>query len=242
MENKSNTLVIMKSTLGRLPVYYCYLQEKMRQGERFVSSTTIAQSLSLNPVLVRKDLAGVASSPGRPKLGFEILPLMEDMKRFLGYDNVTEAVLVGVGGLGRTLLHYQGFDNYGLSSTAALPTTALALWRGSTVTWHFTACVSAGNRCSRLRIWMPSSSGSASISASLPCLRQRHRRCAMRLWQQGSRPFGILPPPISMSRRVFWSKMRIWQLHWRHCLMSFPAAFKNKLIFFYRFSFCFQFN
>ena len=118
MENKSNTLVIMKSTLGRLPVYYCYLQEKMRQGERFVSSTTIAQSLSLNPVLVRKDLAGVASSPGRPKLGFEILPLMEDMKRFLGYDNVTEAVLVGVGGLGRTLLHYQGFDNYGLSIVA----------------------------------------------------------------------------------------------------------------------------
>ena len=118
MENKSNTLVIMNSTLGRLPVYYCYLQEKMRQGERFVSSTTIAQSLSLNPVLVRKDLAGVASSPGRPKLGFEILPLMEDMKRFLGYDNVTEAVLVGVGGLGRTLLHYQGFDNYGLSIVA----------------------------------------------------------------------------------------------------------------------------
>ena len=118
MENKSNTLVIMKSTLGRLPVYYCYLQEKMRQGERFVSSTTIAQSLSLNPVLVRKDLAGVASSHGRPKLGFEILPLMEDMKRFLGYDNVTEAVLVGVGGLGRTLLHYQGFDNYGLSIVA----------------------------------------------------------------------------------------------------------------------------
>lgn len=118
MENKSNTLVIMKSTLGRLPVYYCYLQEKLRQGERYISSTTIAQSLSLNPVLVRKDLAGVASAPGRPKLGFEIVPLMEDMKRFLGYDNVTEAVLVGVGGLGRTLLRYQGFDNYGLSIVA----------------------------------------------------------------------------------------------------------------------------
>ena len=114
----SKPLVVMKSTLGRLPVYYCYIQERMKEGLEYVSSSAMAESLSLNPVLVRKDLASVSTSPGRPKLGFRTAQLLQDMKSYLGYDNYNEAVLVGVGGLGKTLLQYPGFKNYGLDIIA----------------------------------------------------------------------------------------------------------------------------
>ena len=114
----SKPITVMKSTLGRLPVYYCYVQERQKEGEEYVSSSAMAESLGLNAVLVRKDLASVSSTPGRPKRGFRTEQLLRDMKSYLGYDNYNEAVLVGVGGLGKTLLQYGGFKNYGLDVVA----------------------------------------------------------------------------------------------------------------------------
>ena len=116
--HEEKSLVILKSTLSRLPIYYCYLQEKIEQGVEYISSSVIAANLSLNPVQVRKDLASVSTVPGRPKRGFLTERLLTDMKAYLGYDNSDEAVLVGVGNLGRTLLHYKGFESYGISIAA----------------------------------------------------------------------------------------------------------------------------
>ena len=118
MKDKQNSLIILKSTLGRLPSYYCEIENRVARGEEFVSSTSIAESLGINPVQVRKDLAGISSEPGRPKLGFRVDTLLEDLKRFLGYDHYDEAVLVGVGALGHVLMQYGGFANYGLDIVA----------------------------------------------------------------------------------------------------------------------------
>ena len=118
MKDRRNSLIILKSTLGRLPSYYCEIENRVARGEEFVSSTSIAESLGVNPVQVRKDLAGISSEPGRPKLGFRVDTLLEDLKVFLGYDRYDEAVLVGVGALGHVLLHYGGFANYGLDIVA----------------------------------------------------------------------------------------------------------------------------
>ncbi len=118
MKDKQNSLIILKSTLGRLPLYYCNIEERKAAGEEYVSATSIAESLSINPVQVRKDLASISSEPGRPKLGFKIDSLLVDLKTFLGYDRYDEAVLVGVGALGRVLLQYTGFDGYGLGIVA----------------------------------------------------------------------------------------------------------------------------
>ena len=56
-----NSLIILKSTLSRLPSYYCLIEEYHAEGEEYVSATTIAESLSINPVQVRKDLASICS-------------------------------------------------------------------------------------------------------------------------------------------------------------------------------------
>lgn len=119
MENKKEITNVSKATIGRMPAYLRYLKEKEQQGERTISSTAIAEDLRLNAVQVRKDLSVISSVAGKPKLGFDIAELIADINRFLGYDNVTDAVLVGAGGLGSALLGYGGFKNYGLNIVAA---------------------------------------------------------------------------------------------------------------------------
>ncbi|MEG1556474.1 MAG: redox-sensing transcriptional repressor Rex, partial [Bacteroidales bacterium] len=118
-EIKHKSAGISKATLNRLPTYFYYLKERIKEGEHYISSTTIAESLKLNPIQVRKDLAFVSSTAGKPRMGFEINELINDIETFLGYNNVDDAILVGVGQLGRTLLSYDGFKNYGLNIVAA---------------------------------------------------------------------------------------------------------------------------
>ena len=100
---KQNTpsLVVMKSTLSRLPLYYSLVSRLQTEGVSYVSSALIAQHLNLNSVLVRKDLARVSSVEGKPRTGFEVTQLLKDMINYLGYNKLDEAILVGVGSMGR---------------------------------------------------------------------------------------------------------------------------------------------
>lgn len=118
MHNETDEIVVSKSTLKRLPIYYSFLRCMAGEGEVYVSSTTISQHLRFSPIQVRKDLACVSSVSGKPRLGFEIAVLLKDIAEFLRFNNTDDAVLVGVGQLGRTLLSYDGFCNYGLNIVA----------------------------------------------------------------------------------------------------------------------------
>lgn len=106
------------ATLTRLPIYYRYLINLQKQGEKNISSAKISSDMNLSAVQVRKDLAYVSSIAGKPKTGFDVDELIKDIALFLGYDNTTDAIIVGVGQLGRTLLSYAGFENYGLNIVA----------------------------------------------------------------------------------------------------------------------------
>ena len=103
------------NTLQRLPTYLNYLKSLDDDGN--ISSTEIARALGLNDVQVRKDLSSV-SSGGRPKVGDNIRGLILDLKEFLGYNAVNDAVMVGCGNLGRALMSYRGFREYGLRIVA----------------------------------------------------------------------------------------------------------------------------
>lgn len=100
-------------TVQRLPVYLQYLKRLSDEGVPTVSATVIAEALGLNDVQVRKDLASV-SKGGRPKVGYVTTELIHDIELFLGYHNTNRAILVGVGNLGRALMSYDGFAQYGL--------------------------------------------------------------------------------------------------------------------------------
>ncbi|MEA4847472.1 MAG: redox-sensing transcriptional repressor Rex [Clostridiaceae bacterium] len=106
-------------TLKRLPDYYSYLVKLKERGVENVSSTIIADRFKLNDIVVRKDLAAVSENGGKPRTGFKVLELMKCIGECLGYYNTNEAVLVGAGQLGRALLSYGGFKEYGVRILAA---------------------------------------------------------------------------------------------------------------------------
>ncbi len=109
---------ISKAVLKRLPGYVAYLRSIPEGGSIYISATTLANALGMGEVQVRKDLA-LVSDGGRPKVGYHRESLIEDIEQFLGYDNTTDAVLIGAGKLGQALLGYVGFDAYGLNILAA---------------------------------------------------------------------------------------------------------------------------
>ena len=109
---------ISKSVLKRLPGYLSYLKSLPDGTATYISATALANALGMGEVQVRKDLAMV-SDGGRPKVGYHRESLIEDIEQFLGYDNTTDAVLIGAGKLGQALLGYGGFDAYGLNILAA---------------------------------------------------------------------------------------------------------------------------
>ena len=114
---------VSKSVLKRLPAYLAYLKSLSGENAPNISATALANALGMGEVQVRKDLAMV-SDGGRPKVGYNRLALIDDIEQFLGYDNTTDAVLIGAGKLGRALLGYKGFEAYGLNILAAFDISA----------------------------------------------------------------------------------------------------------------------
>ena len=120
---------ISKATIARMPLYLHFLQEENSKGTQYISSTVIAQNISVSSVLVRKDLALVSSEAGRPRMGFAINRLIVDIEKFLGYDNLSDAIIVGAGGLGRAMLGYEGFKSNGLNIVAAFDVNQAVIGR-----------------------------------------------------------------------------------------------------------------
>ncbi len=106
------------NTLRRLPKYLLILKEYKNRGLKYCSASQIADAISLSNIQVRKDLALVSNHTGVPNQGREIQKLINDIETALGRKNMTQAVIVGVGMLGRALLSYKGFKAYGVSIVA----------------------------------------------------------------------------------------------------------------------------
>ncbi len=109
---------ISKATLKRLPTYLSYLKSMPADAPANISATALAAGLGMGEVQVRKDLA-LVSDGGRPKIGYNRERLIADIEQFLGYGDTNDAVLIGAGKLGRALLGYNGFAEYGLNIVAA---------------------------------------------------------------------------------------------------------------------------
>ena len=99
------------ATIQRLPQYLRILKYKKNEGIENISSTTIANELKLNSIQVRKDLALISRNEGKPKVGFNIKELIEDIENFLGLNNSKDIVVVGAGRLGQALMNYKNFEN-----------------------------------------------------------------------------------------------------------------------------------
>lgn len=121
-----DTKMTPKKLLNRLPLYLNYIRA-LPEDVSYISATTMARSLGLGDVQVRKDLAHV-SGAGRQKLGRPRQTLMEDIENYLDLATKTGAVVVGVGNLGHALLEYGGFAEFGVHVLAGFDTQPGGKW------------------------------------------------------------------------------------------------------------------
>lgn len=105
-------------SIRRLPSYLYIVQQAHQLRQEYISGTVIAQELKLEPIQVRKDLA-LTGIVGRPKKGYPTTELMNAINRFLGWDTIQPAILVGAGNLGTALAGYEEFRLHGIDIFAA---------------------------------------------------------------------------------------------------------------------------
>ena len=195
---------ISKAVLKRLPGYLTYLRSLPEGSAPYISATALAAALGMGEVQVRKDLAMV-SDGGRPKIGYQRESLIEDIEQFLGYDNATDAVLIGAGKLGQALLGYKGFAEYGLNILAA-----------------FDVAPKSGHTEDGKPIYP---GAIRSLWASSPYRRPTRSRFATSLSPVASRPSGALPPPIWRCRTTSSYSTKTWRPRW----LCFPCTCRHKL-------------
>ena len=117
---------VSKATLGRLPLYLNFLKKLSPNKVPYISATTISKELNLGEVQVRKDLSAV-SGAGKPKVGYKTVDLIKCIESHLGQSDMTNAVLVGAGKLGKALLEFDDFEDYGVKIIAAFDCNETAI-------------------------------------------------------------------------------------------------------------------
>jgi redox-sensing transcriptional repressor len=110
--------IVSEPALKRLPLYHRFLKERQTDGRETVSCPDIGQALDLDPTQVRKDLES-AGIVGRPRIGYVLAGVIEELERFLGWNNLNDAFLVGAGSMGSALLGYRKFEQCGLKIVTA---------------------------------------------------------------------------------------------------------------------------
>jgi redox-sensing transcriptional repressor len=109
---------IPNETVRRLPVYLRGLALMSQQGLSSVSSSKLADFVSVNLWQIRKDFSYFGDF-GTRGVGYDIENLARQIKKILKLDTMRKTALVGVGNLGSAIMAYTGFGTYGFQITAA---------------------------------------------------------------------------------------------------------------------------
>ncbi len=117
---------IPKKTIYRLSIYSRCLLRLHENGMETVSSNSLAQVANVKPSQLRKDLAHFGQL-GTRGLGYPVELLLKTIRSVLGRATLQPVILVGVGNLGRALLHYDGFKKEGFEVLSAFDIDAKVL-------------------------------------------------------------------------------------------------------------------
>lgn len=108
---------VPRAALARLPKYLEYFKSQKRSGTEIISAADICSEFISDDADPLDDLACIGA---RVDCGeYELNALIDLLNDFLECENSSDAVIIGAGQLGRTLLDYDGFAKYGLNIVAA---------------------------------------------------------------------------------------------------------------------------
>ena len=108
---------IPKPTILRLCLIYRVLDELLQNGVQSVSSTQIADRLSMNSHNVRKDI-GYLGDVGNLGAGYDVIVLKKAIAESFGLNRTRNACVVGLGRLGSAVLNFEQFQPKGYKIVA----------------------------------------------------------------------------------------------------------------------------
>lgn len=82
-----------------------------------VFSDNLADAAGVTAAQVRKDFS-LFGITGNRRGGYKVDELAEQLNKILGKDQLHEFIVIGVGNIGRALLHYPGFERSGINVAA----------------------------------------------------------------------------------------------------------------------------
>ncbi len=109
---------LSQGTLQRLPQYLIMLKSEAQLGHNTVTADEIGDVVRVSPSQVRHDLSACGSNRA-PGESYDVRELAALIEHALGYDDISNAVIVGAGQLGRALLSYSNYSDYGVDVIAA---------------------------------------------------------------------------------------------------------------------------
>ena len=105
-------IVISKSTIDRLPLYFRTLRQIQAEGIEIISSEEMGRRIGVTPEQIRKDLASFGEF-GKKGVGYYVKELIRNIGEILGLHRNWQIAIVGVGHLGWALANYQNFGSLG---------------------------------------------------------------------------------------------------------------------------------
>ena len=108
---------ISMSVIRRLPRYYRFLLELKDNGILRVSSQELADKMGASASQIRQDL-NCFGGFGQQGYGYDVAKLFDEISSILGLDHPYNAVLLGVGNLGRAVINHVSFETRGFRLTA----------------------------------------------------------------------------------------------------------------------------
>jgi len=99
----------------RLPRYYRYLGELLKQNISRISSGALAEKMGVTASQIRQDL-NCFGGFGQQGYGYNVELLYNEIGEILGLSNGYKAIIVGAGHLGHALACHPGFAKRGFST------------------------------------------------------------------------------------------------------------------------------
>lgn len=101
---KSNS--IPRATAKRLSLYYRIFKRFNSENIEKANSKQIAEAIGIDSATVRRDFSYFGEL-GRRGFGYDVKKLMNFFANLLNDNSITNVMIVGVGNMGRALLHYR---------------------------------------------------------------------------------------------------------------------------------------
>ncbi len=116
MNQQSNSKQISSAVIKRLPRYYRYLRELIRNGVLRISSKELSEKMNVTASQIRQDL-NCFGGFGQQGYGYNVKHLYSEISQILGTENGYTAIIVGVGNLGKALANNSLFEKRGVEIT-----------------------------------------------------------------------------------------------------------------------------